>query len=41
MVVPVLQKLGVNPGELAGQLEEELERRPKVSGASADAGDGA
>src|SRR5499427_11001984 len=36
VVVPVLQKLGVNPGELVRQIEEELDRRPKVSGASAD-----
>src|SRR5512143_2251814 len=37
VVVPVLQKLGVGVDQLAAQIEEELERRPKVSGASADA----
>ena len=37
VVVPVLQKLGVNPEALARTIEAELEKRPKVSGASADA----
>ncbi len=34
---PILQKLGVNPEALAAEVEADLERRPKVSGASADA----
>ncbi|HEY3202179.1 MAG TPA: ATP-dependent chaperone ClpB, partial [Thermoanaerobaculia bacterium] len=37
VVVPVLQKLGANPEALARQIEADLDRRPKVSGASADA----
>ncbi len=37
VVVPVLQKLGVAPESLAREIETELERRPKVTGASADA----
>ena len=34
---PILQKLGVNPEALASQVESDLDRQPKVSGASADA----
>ncbi len=37
VVVPVLQKLGVAPDKLAREVEADLERQPKVSGASADA----
>ncbi|MGH9315632.1 MAG: ATP-dependent chaperone ClpB [Thermoanaerobaculia bacterium] len=37
VVVPILQKLGVNAEGLARQIESDLERRSKVSGASADA----
>jgi ATP-dependent Clp protease ATP-binding subunit ClpB len=37
VVVPVLQKLGASPEKLARDLETDLERQPKVSGASADA----
>jgi ATP-dependent Clp protease ATP-binding subunit ClpB len=37
VVVPILQKLGANAEGLASELEDELDRRPKVSGASADA----
>jgi ATP-dependent Clp protease ATP-binding subunit ClpB len=37
VVVPVLQKLGASPEKLAQELETDLERQPKVSGASADA----
>jgi ATP-dependent Clp protease ATP-binding subunit ClpB len=37
VVVPVLQKLGVNPDALTGQIESDLDRLPKVTGASADA----
>ncbi|HSS44513.1 MAG TPA: Clp protease N-terminal domain-containing protein, partial [Thermoanaerobaculia bacterium] len=37
VVVPILRKLGVNAEALAGQIESDLERRSKVSGASADA----
>ena len=37
VVVPVLQKLGVAPEGLAQEIEAELDRRPKVTGASADA----
>jgi ATP-dependent Clp protease ATP-binding subunit ClpB len=37
VVVPILQKLGANAEALASELEDELDRRPKVSGASADA----
>ena len=36
VVVPVLQKLGANPETLAGQIEADLDQRPRVSGASAD-----
>ncbi len=37
IVVPVLQKLGVGADRLAREIESDLDRRPKVSGASADA----
>ena len=37
VVVPILQKLGVDPEGLATEVEAELDRRPKVTGASADA----
>jgi ATP-dependent Clp protease ATP-binding subunit ClpB len=37
VVVPVLQKLGASPDTLAREIEAELDRRPKVTGASADA----
>jgi ATP-dependent Clp protease ATP-binding subunit ClpB len=37
VVVPILQKLGVEPGALARSIEAELARRPRVGGASADA----
>src|ERR1700730_11988714 len=37
VVVPVLQKLGVNPEAISQQLSTVLDRRPAVSGASADA----
>jgi ATP-dependent Clp protease ATP-binding subunit ClpB len=37
VVVPILQKLGVDPDALAAEVEAELDRRPKVTGASADA----
>ncbi len=37
VVVPVLQKLGVNPEALSADVSSALERRPSVSGASADA----
>ncbi|HTO88596.1 MAG TPA: ATP-dependent chaperone ClpB [Thermoanaerobaculia bacterium] len=37
VVIPILQKLGADPESLAGSVEQELDRRPKVSGASADA----
>src|SRR5438552_724371 len=37
VVIPILQKLGVNPESIAKDLEADLDRRPKVSGASADA----
>src|SRR5580765_162900 len=37
VVVPILQKLGVDPDALAREVESDLDRRPKVSGASADA----
>src|SRR6185295_4376920 len=37
VVVPILQKLGANAEGLASELEDEIDRRPKVSGASADA----
>ena len=36
VVVPVLQKLGVNPAALAAEIGADLDRRPSVSGASAD-----
>ncbi len=34
---PILQKLGVNPEQLASQVEQDLDLQPQVSGASADA----
>src|SRR6266536_3184569 len=37
VAAPILQKLGVNPEALAAEVESDLDRRPKVSGASADA----
>src|SRR5438477_11434998 len=37
VVTPILQKLGVGPESLSTEIESELDRRPKVSGASADA----
>jgi ATP-dependent Clp protease ATP-binding subunit ClpB len=37
VVVPVLQKLGANPDALAREIESDLDRLPKVTGASADA----
>src|SRR5512145_813071 len=37
VVPPILQKLGVDPAALARELESDLDRRPKVTGASADA----
>jgi ATP-dependent Clp protease ATP-binding subunit ClpB len=37
VVVPILQKLGVDPAALAREVETELDTRPKVTGASADA----
>jgi ATP-dependent Clp protease ATP-binding subunit ClpB len=37
VVVPILQKLGVDSESLARDTEQELQRRPSVSGASADA----
>src|SRR5258705_10623230 len=37
VVVPILQKLGVDPAALACEVEADLDSRPKVSGASADA----
>ncbi len=37
VVVPILQKLGANPESLARGIEADLDRLPKVSGASADA----
>ncbi|HKF45018.1 MAG TPA: ATP-dependent chaperone ClpB [Thermoanaerobaculia bacterium] len=37
VVVPILQKLGVDPDGLAREIETDLSRRPTVSGASADA----
>jgi ATP-dependent Clp protease ATP-binding subunit ClpB len=37
VVSPILQKLGVDPDALAREVEAELDRRPKVTGASADA----
>jgi ATP-dependent Clp protease ATP-binding subunit ClpB len=37
VAVPILQKLGIDPEALAASVEAELDRQPKVSGASADA----
>ncbi|HEV8231386.1 MAG TPA: ATP-dependent chaperone ClpB, partial [Thermoanaerobaculia bacterium] len=37
VVAPILQKLGVDPDALAREVEADLENRPKVTGASADA----
>ncbi|HZI65865.1 MAG TPA: ATP-dependent chaperone ClpB [Thermoanaerobaculia bacterium] len=37
VVVPILQKLGVDPDGLAREVEADLDRRPRVTGASADA----
>jgi len=37
VVVPILQKLGVDPAALAQEVEADLDKRPKVTGASADA----
>jgi ATP-dependent Clp protease ATP-binding subunit ClpB len=37
VVVPILQKLGVDSEALAREAEQELDRRPRVSGASAEA----
>ncbi|HJW15189.1 MAG TPA: Clp protease N-terminal domain-containing protein, partial [Thermoanaerobaculia bacterium] len=37
VVVPILQKVGVNPEALAAEVEADLDRQPKVSGPSADA----
>ena len=37
VVVPILQKLGVDPSALEREIEADLDRQPKVSGASADA----
>jgi ATP-dependent Clp protease ATP-binding subunit ClpB len=37
VVVPILQKLGIDPAALARDLAADLERKPRVSGASADA----
>ncbi|HYK41593.1 MAG TPA: ATP-dependent chaperone ClpB [Thermoanaerobaculia bacterium] len=37
VVVPILQKLGVDPAALERELDAVLSRRPKVTGASADA----
>ena len=37
VVAPILQKLGVDPQPLAREIETDLDRRPKVTGASADA----
>src|SRR5678816_3028975 len=37
VVVPILQKLGVDPTALAREVEAALESRPRVTGASADA----
>ncbi|MBW3625284.1 MAG: AAA family ATPase, partial [Armatimonadetes bacterium] len=34
VVPPILQKLGVNPGQLASEVEGEISRLPKVSGAT-------
>jgi ATP-dependent Clp protease ATP-binding subunit ClpB len=37
VVVPVLQKVGADPENLSREIAGELDRRPKVTGASADA----
>ena len=37
VVVPILQKLGASAESIAAEVEAELDRRPKVSGASSDA----
>ncbi|HSE65326.1 MAG TPA: ATP-dependent chaperone ClpB [Thermoanaerobaculia bacterium] len=37
VVTPILQKLGVDPEALARDVETDLDRQPKVTGASADA----
>jgi ATP-dependent Clp protease ATP-binding subunit ClpB len=37
VISPILQKLGVDPDGLAREVEGDLEKRPKVTGASADA----
>src|SRR6266536_1484485 len=37
VVVPILQKLGVDPSALAREVEADLDKRPKVTGAAADA----
>jgi ATP-dependent Clp protease ATP-binding subunit ClpB len=37
VVAPILQKLGVDPDALAREVENDLEKQPKVTGASADA----
>jgi ATP-dependent Clp protease ATP-binding subunit ClpB len=36
VVVPVLQKLGAQPDAIRGQIEADLDQRPRVGGASAD-----
>jgi ATP-dependent Clp protease ATP-binding subunit ClpB len=36
VVVPILQKLGVDPESLVREIESDLDRGPKVTGASAD-----
>jgi ATP-dependent Clp protease ATP-binding subunit ClpB len=36
LVKPILQKLGVDPGSIRSQLLQEIEKFPKVSGASAE-----
>jgi ATP-dependent Clp protease ATP-binding subunit ClpB len=37
VIVPILQKLGADPASLSREIESDLERQPKVSGASSDA----
>jgi ATP-dependent Clp protease ATP-binding subunit ClpB len=37
VIAPILQKLGVDPEGVAREVETDLDRRPKVTGASADA----
>ena len=37
VVAPILQKLGLDPAALAREVEADLDNRPKVTGASADA----